>query len=415
VGFATGSASGIVVLDLDVRDDGRDGPAAARELFGWEADGAHQRTGGGGIQALYQRPDMARCKSRSGRGGIAPGVEAKADDGYVVAPPSRHASGRRYAWLADPELEPIPPCPAWLAVELNGAAPTRAPNGDNTIPEGARNTTLTSLAGTWRNAGMSAVAIEAALLAENTAGCRPPLPDPEVRKIARSVAKYPRGSAPTGGATLAEINAEFPFPSPIAKFRKIGADKATYDFILEDGRPVLIGTVEVLSSYRRTKSRMIDALGVVIPKMSDAKWNRIVQGLLDIRKEVESDSEADELRAWLDTLSKKASRQQVNVDNPEDVAEGVFGMYGDAPVAVFRGTDSMLYVNLGAAADAINLLHRPMPRLTTPRLGAQLARWGFARRRLQATATGKGKSKKLGARFWFSPPGFSFEPDDGSQ
>jgi hypothetical protein len=58
------------------------------------------------------------------------------------------------------------------------------------IPDGQRNSTLTSLAGTMRRRGMTQEAIEAALLAENVR-CDPPLSEQEVRDIARSVGRYP--------------------------------------------------------------------------------------------------------------------------------------------------------------------------------------------------------------------------------
>jgi hypothetical protein len=32
-----------------------------------------------------------------------PGLDLKADGGYVIAPPSLHASGRRYRWVEEPE------------------------------------------------------------------------------------------------------------------------------------------------------------------------------------------------------------------------------------------------------------------------------------------------------------------------
>jgi len=59
------------------------------------------------------------------------------------------------------------------------------------IAEGARNVMLASLAATMRSRGMTASAIEAALLAQNLDRCVPPLPDKEVRQIARSMARYP--------------------------------------------------------------------------------------------------------------------------------------------------------------------------------------------------------------------------------
>lgn len=67
-------------------------------------------------------------------------------------------------------------------------------NGDaqgTPIAEGGRNVALASLAGTMRSRGMTASAIEAALLAHNSERCVPPLPDKEVRRIARSFARYP--------------------------------------------------------------------------------------------------------------------------------------------------------------------------------------------------------------------------------
>lgn len=63
-----------------------------------------------------------------------------------------------------------------------------APIGD-TIPGGARNDTLASLAGSMRRRGMSASAIEAALLVENLR-CDPPMSETEVRTIAQSVGRY---------------------------------------------------------------------------------------------------------------------------------------------------------------------------------------------------------------------------------
>jgi putative DNA primase/helicase len=59
-----------------------------------------------------------------------------------------------------------------------------------TIPEGQRNDTLMSLAGTMRRRGMGAEEIEAALLVTDNKRCDPPLPEDEVRKIAFSVCRY---------------------------------------------------------------------------------------------------------------------------------------------------------------------------------------------------------------------------------
>ena len=58
------------------------------------------------------------------------------------------------------------------------------------VPLGARNDHLTRQAGAMRRRGMGEAAIAAALLVENGDRCRPPLPEPEVRRIAASVGRY---------------------------------------------------------------------------------------------------------------------------------------------------------------------------------------------------------------------------------
>lgn len=80
------------------------------------------------------------------------------------------------------------------------------------IPKGRRNKTLTSMAGTMRRGGMSQGAIEAALLAEN-AKCTPPLPEKDIREIAKSVSRYAPGEdgdkeKPTQAELLLKLAAE---------------------------------------------------------------------------------------------------------------------------------------------------------------------------------------------------------------
>ena len=66
----------------------------------------------------------------------------------------------------------------------------KVPAGENPILEGGRNQHLTSLAGSMRRRGMAETAILAALFEENQIRCNPPLPDKELKTIARSVGRY---------------------------------------------------------------------------------------------------------------------------------------------------------------------------------------------------------------------------------
>lgn len=126
-----------------------------------------------------------------------PGIDRKADGGYVVAPPSLHASGRRYRFAADwPEDMPLAPLPAFA---LNGSkrgasVATAAPGGR--IAAGSRNGTLTSLAGAMRRRGASRDTIAAALLTENGERCDPPLSESDVSRIAASVSRYEPAEGP---------------------------------------------------------------------------------------------------------------------------------------------------------------------------------------------------------------------------
>jgi putative DNA primase/helicase len=150
-------------------------------------------TGNLGVH-LYFRHPSGRVPNSAGK--LGPGLDVRGDGGYVVAPPSLHRSGRRYAWDAEwrPDRVPLAEVPSWLAALVAApAAPTgpAAPLGDDElIVDGRRNTMLTSLAGTMRRRGFTVGAILAALLTENASRCRPPLPESDVEKIARSISRY---------------------------------------------------------------------------------------------------------------------------------------------------------------------------------------------------------------------------------
>lgn len=127
-------------------------------------------------------------------------IDVRAAGGQIVVEPSMHATGAAYTWLRALPLTraELPVCPVPLPTsDARGAQVSRRADGES-IAEGARNATLMSLAGSMRRRGMGGDAIHAALAAENTTRCSPPLPDAEVRRIAESVARY----APTAPASI---------------------------------------------------------------------------------------------------------------------------------------------------------------------------------------------------------------------
>lgn len=195
-GVACGAESGVWVLDVD----GPNGEASLKALVerhGSLPAGLTVRTGKG-LHLYFAWPAIVELRNSASK--IGDGLDVRGEGGYVLAPGSVHPSGAIYAVAKD---GPVPAAPEWLVEMAMSPAPlsaiTSEDGGADAIAEGKRNAALSSLAGTMRNRGMSAAAIEAALLAENASRCRPPLPEGEVRAIAQSVSRYdpqPRLTAP---------------------------------------------------------------------------------------------------------------------------------------------------------------------------------------------------------------------------
>lgn len=189
VGIVVGEASGLCVLDVDPRAGGDESLRHLTEEHGPLPETPTVSTAGGG-QHLY-----FRYHEQAARSTIAPGLELKARDGYVVAPPSRNLkTGRAYVWTLGKGVN-LADLPRWLLSEQGIVAKETAALTDGPIPEGERNSVLTSIAGRLRKQGESKDGIRAALEAVNRVRCQPPLSDDEVETIARSVARYPAGTS----------------------------------------------------------------------------------------------------------------------------------------------------------------------------------------------------------------------------
>jgi hypothetical protein len=201
VGTALGEGSHMCRVDVE----GVEGMALLERKAGGRLPDTWQfrsgRTDSVGMGYLFRLPPGLSL--RTTRDSCGPGQEVRfqAKGAQTVLPPSRHVSGRLYAWLPGhaPGEVPLATAPDWLLAELTeakrgrragGKAPgKRGASTGETIPEGSRNTTLASLAGTMRHRGMTFEEILAAILVANER-CDPPLPEAEVEGIARSIAGY---------------------------------------------------------------------------------------------------------------------------------------------------------------------------------------------------------------------------------
>lgn len=156
IGIKTGN--GLCVIDIDPKNGGSETWITLTENQELP-DTVCAQTGGGGRHYFF-KGDIKNTANKLG-----PGIDTRGDGGYVVAPPSIHASGKPYYWLpgAAPDEVEIADLPDFLnPTKVNGK--TKA-NGiivtadhlpkDNYLPavDGTRNDSLTSIAGELINDG----------------------------------------------------------------------------------------------------------------------------------------------------------------------------------------------------------------------------------------------------------------------
>lgn len=205
----TGSVSGLVVLDVDIRK-GIDGKKSLEELVA-----AHEplpttvvvKTPQGGLHYHFIHPG-GRVPCSTGK--LGPGLDVRGDGGYVLLPPSKINEGAYTYDSAD--ISPAP-LPSWLHelmaagagqprianVDLNKSA---RPSGQPGIPPsvrkqidsgctaGTRNATAFGIATQLRDEGHDPQLITD-LVFQFAARCSPPLPEKEALATVESALKRP--------------------------------------------------------------------------------------------------------------------------------------------------------------------------------------------------------------------------------
>ena len=182
----------LIVLDFDKKNGGNASKKAIEEKYGKLPATRTHRTGGGGLHYLYSNPNGTDVRNAAAFGGYS-GLDIRANGGYIVMPPSPHESGKCYEVI---DKSPIAPVPDWvMEIIKTKAIPTvsATPGEGQPIPEGQRDATLTSLAGTMRRKGMTEAEILAAIQVTNQTRCNPPMPDKDIQRIAKSVSRYQPG------------------------------------------------------------------------------------------------------------------------------------------------------------------------------------------------------------------------------
>jgi hypothetical protein len=200
IAIVTGAVSGLVVVDIDPRHGGDSSLAHLEREHGPLPRTVEAISGGGGRHVYFAHPGGHVHNKVA----LAPGIDLRGDGGLVVAPPSVHPSGARYAWRAGqaPGELPLAPLPGWLLAEVT-------PDGGRLghpleywrrlvteeVPEGSRNSTIASLAGHLLWHGVDPDVVTELLLAWNRTRCRPPLTDAEVVRTVESITRLHRQRA----------------------------------------------------------------------------------------------------------------------------------------------------------------------------------------------------------------------------
>ncbi|SCL67007.1 Bifunctional DNA primase/polymerase, N-terminal [Micromonospora peucetia] len=206
----TGAPSGTVVIDVDPAHGGRD------TMNALIADGllpptAYVVTGSGGLHLYYRHPGQPISCSQGKPGqGLGPGVDVKADGGYVVLPPSVHPrTGRPYRWAPNRDMQEMPPALVTACQPVTPAPPPTLPHSPTTIraaggiscpdrllaahldavasaTEGARRTTLYGAArGVARMVKVDAISRDDAIAALTDAGRQAEQTDRDIRAAIR--------------------------------------------------------------------------------------------------------------------------------------------------------------------------------------------------------------------------------------
>lgn len=197
VGVVTGKISGMVVLDVE-----SDCPTPIGDLLRRWPTQMVSRTGSGGYHLFYQYPQGVGRISNRVR--IFEGMDLRADGGFIVLPPTLHASGGRYEWV---RRGPMGAFPREL---LDMQSRPRSQEGDGWITEalrgvaeGGRNDMCARLAGYFYKKGLAGDVVEELLLDWNERN-DPPMPAREVRQTVASIER----SHAQGGSQFTSVQYE---------------------------------------------------------------------------------------------------------------------------------------------------------------------------------------------------------------
>jgi hypothetical protein len=189
VGVKCGAESNLTVLDVD-GDEGRESLRELELEHGELPETPIAITGRGGAHYLFAfEPGLQNAVK------FTKGLDVRTEGGLIVGVGSKTKGP--YMWeaaftIGDVQLAQMP---QWLGDQIRAAGPGAHKNGSLIVPEkipsGERNNWLYKTARSLKAKGLSAQAIESAVLSENAVKCVPPMPTDEVRAIVAHATSQP--------------------------------------------------------------------------------------------------------------------------------------------------------------------------------------------------------------------------------
>jgi putative DNA primase/helicase len=185
IGLACGSVSGVFAVDVDPRHGGFE---SLEEFEIMRPDGPLPPTlqsvsGGGGRHMIFALSNQDTLKNRVN---WLEGVDIRGDGGYIIVPPSKHASGAKYRWLNEDVT--IAKAPDDLVTSVDrakgmGDKSDLPPTAEllKGVPAGKRDDTLFRAACRWRRQLKDRAAVMTLVL-EAARNCDPPFPEEQARQ-----------------------------------------------------------------------------------------------------------------------------------------------------------------------------------------------------------------------------------------
>lgn len=299
----------LVVCDVD----GKVGynSITSRGVIPNEWEGPICGTGGGGSHLYFRPPQGAKASTSVG---LLPGIDMRAEGGYVVLPPSMHASGQRYEWIGDrtllntalPEVDVL-----GQLRSLNGHSKITVDfSGKSDIPKllkgvakGGRNEAATKIAGSRAGKGESLEEVLAFCEFWNTRN-DPPMDLTELETTCNSVYQKEHANSPDKlsreelmhkASVILSGDESKTLRLELIDGIRIMGDEPKYLLIFDQGS-CRMNSAEMLSPTKFQKG-ILDGTKVVVRKLSNKievppTHDSLIQLLMHICRDVDAGDEA---------------------------------------------------------------------------------------------------------------------------